>query len=112
MLWPSVRQRWYRLLGVGPLVMLLALAPGLLYPDHWTEFLGWANPTEEEPIEHAGHCHLGPASCSEQPVQLDIRAVPAVVDLVEPELTSVLLEERAATPAEHVVTPPTEPPRA
>ena len=108
-----LRTRWYRALAAGPLLMLLVLAPGVLYLDHWMEYAGLtASRTEAEPLEHIGHCHIAPANCSDQPLPPDLSATPAVVHVVEPELTSVALEESVRTIEEHVVAPPTEPPRA
>jgi hypothetical protein len=108
-----LRTRWYRLVGAGPLVMLLALAPSVLYVDHWAEYWGLtASATEESPMEHIGHCHFAPANCSDQPLPPDLSATPAVVHVVEPELTSVVLEEHQVVLQEHTVAPPTEPPRA
>jgi hypothetical protein len=108
-----LRTRWYRLLGVGPLVMLLALAPSVLYVDHWMEYWGLtAGEKEQNPLEHIGHCHIAPANCSDQPLPLDLSATPAVVHVVEPELTSVALEESVRTIEEQTVAPPTEPPRS
>jgi len=113
MLARMVRTRWYRALAAGPILLLLALAPSVLYVDHWTEYLGLTtSATEEQPLEHAGHCHIGPATCSDQPLPPDLSATPEVVHVVEPELTSVALEESVSTIEEHVVAPPTEPPRA
>ena len=108
-----LRTRWYRLLGVGPLVMLLALAPSVLYVDHWMEYWGLtASQAEENALEHVVHCHITPANCSDQPLPPDLSATPAVVHVVEPELTSVALEENVGTMREYIVAPPTEPPRA
>jgi hypothetical protein len=112
MLARMVRTRWYRALAAGPILLLLALAPSVLYVDHWTEYLGLTtSQTEEQPMEHIGHCHIAPANCSDQPLPPDLSATPAVVHVVEPELTSVALEESVRTIEEHVVAPPTEPPR-
>ena len=107
-----VRNRWCRALAAGPLLMLFALAPSAMYLDHWSEQFGLTSAEEESPAEHAGHCHFGPATCSDQPLPPDLSATPAVVHIVEPELTSVALEEADMTTQEHVVVPPTEPPRA
>ncbi len=105
--------RWYRVLAAGPLVMLLALAPSVLYADHWMEYWGLtASQTEENPMEHIGHCHIAPANCSDQPLPPDLSATPAVVHVVEPELTSIALEEHQVVPQDHIVAPPKEPPRA
>ena len=111
--WLSLRLRWYRLLGVGPLVLLVALAPSALYLDHWMDYLGLTtSDAEDAPLEHAGHCHFAPASCSDQPLPPDLSATPELVRIEEPELTSTALEEHQITTEEHVVAPPTEPPQA
>jgi hypothetical protein len=108
-----LRTRWYRALAAGPLLMLLALAPSVLYLDHWTEYLGLTtSEAKENPMGHLGHCHIAPASCSDQPLPPDLSATPAVVHVVEPELTSVALEESVSTVEGQTVAPPTEPPRA
>jgi hypothetical protein len=113
MLARMVRTRWYRALAAGPILLLLALAPSALYLDHWAEHVGLiSGETEAHPMEHVGHCHIAPANCSDQPLPPDLSATPAVVHVVEPELTSVALEESVRTIEEHVVAPPTEPPRA
>lgn len=108
-----VRSRSSRALAAGPILLLFALAPSVLNADHWAEYLGLvAGATEENPTEHIGHCHIGPANCSGQPLPPDLSATPAVIHVVVPELTSVALEESVRTVEEHVVAPPTEPPRA
>ncbi len=92
--------------------MLFALAPSVLYVDHWMEYLGLtASETKENPQEHIGHCHIAPANCSDQPLPPDLSATPAVVRVAEPELPWLALEERVATIEGHVVIPPTGPPR-
>jgi hypothetical protein len=112
MLARMVRTRWYRALAAGPILLLLALAPSVLYVDHWAEYWGLtASETEENPMEHIGHCHIAPANCSDQPLPPDLSATPAVVHVVVPELMSVALEESVSPTEEHVVAPPTEPPR-
>ena len=112
MLVRMVRHRWSQALAAGPLLMLFALAPSVMSLDHWSEYLGIAAVREEDPLEHAGHCHFGPATCSDQPLPPDLSATPAVVQIVKPELTLVALEETDMTTQEHVVVPPTEPPRS
>jgi len=108
-----VRNRWSRALASGPILLLFALAPSVLSVDHWAEYLGLiASETEENPMEHIGHCHIAPASCSGQPLPPDLSATPAVIHVVVPELISVALEESVRTVEGHVVAPPTEPPRA
>ena len=108
-----VRNRWSRALAAGPTLLLFALAPSVLYVDHWAEHAGLvAGETEENPAEHIGHCHIGPANCSDQPLPPDLSATPAVVHVVVPELMGVALEESVRTVEGHVVAPPTEPPRA
>ena len=112
MLARMVRHRWPRALAAGPVLMLFALAPSVMYLDHWSEYVGSSAVQEEDASEHAQHCHIGPATCSDQPLPPDLSATPAVVHVVEPELTSVALEEADMTTQEHVVVPPTDPPRA
>jgi hypothetical protein len=114
MLVRMLRNRWYRALAAGPVLMLFALAPSVLSIDHWAAYLGLTVAHEEEldATAHAEHCHLGPATCSGQPLPPDLSATPAVVHVVEPELTYVVIEDVAMTAEERVVAPPTDPPRA
>ena len=105
-------QRWYRFLGAGPLVMLLALLPGLLFIDHWGQYAGLIPVEEENLAEHAGHCHLNIGTCSDQPLPPDMSVTPAVVHVVEPELTLLALEDHLQRLSGHIVVPPTEPPRS
>ena len=107
-----VRHRWSRALAAGPVLMLFALAPSVMYLDHWSEYVGLSAAHEEDASEHAQHCHFGPATCSDQPLPPDLSVTPAVVHVVEPELVSVALEEARTTTQEHAVIPPTDPPRA
>lgn len=104
-------QRWYRFLGAGPLVMLLALAPSLLSIDHVAEDFGWLHESDDSPMDHIGHCHLNVASCSDQPLPPNPGAAAAVVNVVEPELTFLALEEEHPRRYGRVVVPPKEPPR-
>ncbi len=114
-----MRQRWFGLLGVGPLVLLLALLPQLLYVDHWVEFvthgLGRESAAEQgdgrERVQHEAHCHVGSAACSDQPVPYSVRVVPAIIELAPPELYSLPLENIEAPLEELAVSPLTEPPR-
>jgi hypothetical protein len=112
MLRRSLLQRWYRMLGAGPLIMLLALTPSLLSIDHFGAYFGWIQDSNDSPADHIGHCHLNVASCSDQPLPPNPGAAPAVVNVVEPELTLLALEDYQQRLAGQVVIPPTEPPRA
>ena len=107
---------WHRALRVGSVILLAALLPSLLYIDHWGEFvdfaLGRADAADAaEAAAHSVHCHFGAASCSDQPVPTNLSQLGTIVEVPEPPLPAVALEERASTPEEFVVTPPTEPPR-
>ncbi len=112
-----LRREWRRLLGLGPLVLLLALLPSLLYAGHWAEFLDHALGREDAAedagnvLEHARHCHFGPSACSEQPVPYRVQVVPGIVELAGPELPSIALEDSAKPLQEFVVATPTDPPR-
>lgn len=95
--------------------MLLALLPSTLYLDHWAEqltstFFG-SGVEEAEELSHHAHCHLTPGACSDQPVAPSVSVFPAVVEVSEPELPSVLLEDGSTALEEAVVAIPTEPPR-
>ena len=115
-----LRRRWYRLLRAGPLVLLLAFLPSLLYVDHWGEFLdpGRGGAISPEHLAeslggngHAAHCHVGASTCSEQPAPASVQIFPALTELSEPEFPTVLLEDSVTAPEEFIVSPPTEPPR-
>jgi hypothetical protein len=91
----------------------------LSYAGHWTLLAGAAighvsaeAEQEEDVEEHAQHCHLGVANCSDQPVPASVRVIPAVIDLPEPEFSLSLILSGSVTLTEHVQSPPTEPPRA
>jgi hypothetical protein len=112
MLLIRLRPRWYRLLGAGPLALLLALAPAVLYFDHWAEFAGHAQEqSAQEEARHETHCHIGAASCSEQPLPASVSVIPLLIDLPEPELQMTALEEVTSILSEIVIAPPNEPPR-
>lgn len=111
----SGSRTWYRLLKVGPLFLVLALAPSLLYVDHWGEaghepatsaHIGAAETTSNQ-----AHCHASPGSCSEQPAPAKVQVFPSVVELAQPKLHTTLLEDSEQTLEEVSVSPPTEPPR-
>lgn len=112
-----LRQRWSGLLRVGPLVLLLAFLPSLLYVGHWGEFLdaaiyGTSAPgAASEHTSHEAHCHAGPASCSEQPALSRVEVFPTVVDFPQLELAESRLEASATVLKEFFATIPTEPPR-
>lgn len=106
-------------LRVGPALMLTALLPSVLYLDHWTAYASaLLGPSEAQQLSelnranHASHCHLGPSTCSEQPTAYTTQVSPTVVDLDQPELPAVLLEDGLSLLEEHTSSPLTEPPRA
>jgi hypothetical protein len=110
----SVRRIWVNLLGVGHLVLLLALLPSVLYIDHWSEYFGWTHDADSPGAEevHQGHCHLNPSTCSDQPLPPGPKMTWEVVELKEPALpTTIALDETLATETGFVVSVPTEPPR-
>lgn len=116
--WHRLRRSWYRGLRVGPAVLLIAVLPSVLYLDHWVEYAGRAlgsaqaaDVGEFDGATHAAHCHLGPASCSDQPVPASPQVFASVVELVRPELYSVALESDETRLEEFTVSPLTEPPR-
>jgi hypothetical protein len=94
--------------------MFLALLPGVLYIDHWSEFVF---PNRPESISagdeavHESHCHFGSGSCA-QPVPTNLRVLVAVVDLPLPRLLATAVEDATFALQQAFVTPPTEPPRA
>jgi hypothetical protein len=108
----GVHGAWLALLGAGHLVLLLSLLPSVLYIDHWVEFI---NPSAE--ISKAGlalhesHCHLGSGSCGEQPAPTNLKSLSSIVDLPQPQLLAVAIEDVAPASQETFITPPTEPPR-
>ena len=104
------------MLQIGPLLLVLAFLPSLLYVGHWSELVNYAmgHPGVEEVTdieEHAGHCHIGPATCSEQPAPASVSVIPLLIDLPEPELQMTALEEIISILNEIVVAPAKEPPR-
>jgi hypothetical protein len=112
----SVLRAWYRLLGAGPLVLLLALAPSLLYLGHWSQLwnaaLGHSAMDSEEAEEHVHHCHLAVASCGNQPIPATLRVdVATIVDEPKPSLSLTPVRVTVTTMTEFISTPPTEPPR-
>jgi len=116
-LFQRARRSWFVALRVGPALMLIALLPSVVYLDHWTayasELLG---PSEAQQLSelasHSAHCHSGPSTCSEQPAVFAVQVIPTVVDLDQPELPAVLLEDGPSLLQEHRSSPLTEPPRA
>lgn len=110
----QLRRRWRALLRAGPLVLLLAFLPSLLYVGHWSDLIGVAlgQPgAAEDVLSHAAHCHFGQSTCSDQPVPPEVRVAPAVVEVPKLELTTSALEESQTFLSEHYVAPPTEPPQ-
>jgi hypothetical protein len=114
-----LRRSWLQALGIGPALMLIALLPSVLYLDHWTAYASaLLGPSEAQQLSelnqanHASHCHLGPSTCSDQPTPFAVQVIPTVVDLDQPELPAVLLEDGLSRLEEHISSPLTEPPRA
>jgi hypothetical protein len=114
----GARRRWSYLLGIGPVLLLFALAPSLLYVGHWGSLLSGlvASPPaalegSSEHEDHAGHCHYGPSACSDQPAPVGVQVLPLIVEMVHPELASTVMEETAPLLEEVLVAPPVEPPR-
>ncbi|MGB2693565.1 MAG: hypothetical protein WBD55_00075 [Dehalococcoidia bacterium] len=114
----DLRRTWYDALRAAPVILVLALLPSTLYLDHWVEyltatFLGFDIDagSETEELTHTSHCHLGPGSCSDQPLTPNGRVIALIVEMSEPDLPTVLLETKASAPAEAFVIVPTEPPR-
>jgi len=118
-----LRRIWFRLLALGPVVLLLAVAPAFLYVDHWGDFIGYAAgrthatgttsgiPNHSEHANHHGHCHFGPAGCADQPALVSSQALPRVVELPSPTLSARPLEDATVSLEEVAVAPPTQPPR-
>lgn len=97
---------------------MLALLPSVLFVDHWTEFLFHTNADEAAEAEEASnvthklHCHEGPATCADQPVPLNPKVVADLIEVREPRLPSVLVEDGERGLDEYIATLPTRPPRA
>lgn len=116
----AVRRTWFRLLAVGPLVLLLALLPSLAYLDHWGEYIQYAvsGPglleNEADPLEHtahSAHCHAGPSTCADQPIPLGDKYLLAVVEVPQPDLPAVVVEERVLSLEAVFISPLTQPPQ-
>lgn len=117
----AVRRTWFRLLAVGPLVLLLSLLPSLTYLDHWGEYIQYSvsGPgllgNEADPLEHTAHhthCHAGPSTCADQPVPIgSANGLASVVELPQPELPQVAVEDPTRHLEEVSVSPLTEPPQ-
>jgi hypothetical protein len=109
------RRTWTGQIRLGPALLLAALLPMFLYAGHWSRFLNEALGRRvhdaDEVAEHANHCHLGVANCSEQPVPASVRVIPAVVDAPEPDLSLTPLRGSSVLINEHILAIPTEPPR-
>lgn len=110
-----VRRVWRWVLSVGPRLLLAALLPSLLFIDHWDEYLDYALGQEPfvaaEHASHQVHCHGGPASCSQQPAPTNVQVFASVVQVPQPALMSFAFEDAAMSPDEHLMSPPTDPPR-
>ena len=117
----AVRRTWFRLLAVGPLALLLSLLPSLIYLDHWDEYIQYAvrGPRlledEADPLEHTAHhthCHAGPSTCADQPVPIgSANVLASVVELPQPELPQVAVDEQIALLEEVFMSPLTRPPQ-
>ena len=102
--------RWR--LAAAPVLLLLALAPSVLYVGHWGDFFassGTVNP--EHVAEHAAHCHIGPTSCSDQPAPAAVTLLGDLVELEEPQLTATVLEDGSSASEGVFVSPAKQPPR-
>jgi hypothetical protein len=117
----AVRRTWFRLLAVGPLVLLLSVLPSLIYLDHWDEYIQYAVSgsgllgNEADSLEHTSHhthCHVGPSTCADQPVPIgSANVLTSVVELPEPELPQVAVDEQVALLEEVFMSPLTRPPQ-
>ena len=120
MLASGLRRTWFHLLGAGPLVLLLSVLPSYVYFDHLVKYasqamgqqMGEDTESAAEHTSHEQHCHYGGGGCSEAPAPINGRVLPAVVDLIEPQLAAVLLEENRPLLAGVAVVPQAKPPRA
>ena len=114
---PSLRRLRRRLLRAGPLLLFLALLPSLLYLDHWGEMAGGAARTGSpehlgDHALHRAHCHLGPATCSDQAATAEARVLPEPAPLPRPALLTLLPEVPPLLPDEYLPAALTEPPRS
>jgi len=102
--------RWR--LAAAPVLLLLALAPSVLYVGHWGDFFATARPVSPEHMaQHAAHCHIGPSSCSDQPAPAGVTLLGYLVELEEPQLTATVLEDGLSASEGVFVSPPKQPPR-
>jgi hypothetical protein len=104
-------------MAIGRLLMLLAMLPQLAYFDHW--LADFAEPEaaasssgREEEGSHRDHCHIGLATCSDQPAPPGLRGFATLVDLPDPDLPTVLVQHNDAKLDEFLTAPPKPPPRA
>ena len=95
-------------LAAGPVLLLLTLLPSLLSVDHWTAV---SAAEASGAATHQGHCHSGPATCAEQPVPPNLRSFADLIEMPEPDLTALPLEDAAVRPIKFLSPPPVEPPR-
>ncbi len=106
------RRRWRRrLLRLGPILLLTTLLPSLLSIDHWSEAPAATAEANADQASHQSHCHVAPASCSDQPVATNARSFAELIELPSPELPAVALEDSATLLVEFRSAPPTLPPR-
>jgi len=96
-------------------LLLVALLPALTYLGHWA--IGplasseSARPGAAESSRHHAHCHLGLATCSDQPAPPNARAFPDLIELPAPNLSARPLEDATAVYHEFVPPPPDQPPK-
>ncbi|MDP3766374.1 MAG: hypothetical protein Q8S13_00020, partial [Dehalococcoidia bacterium] len=110
---------WFRLLGAGPLVLLVAFLPSLVYVGHWGDYVDFAlgrsraveEPTDAEHATHEAHCHVGPSTCADQPAFINGQVAASVVEMTVPHLSTTVLEDALVTLEGQTVAPLTEPPR-
>lgn len=117
MSWRIGWRSWFQFLGAGPVISILALVPSFFYLDHWADYLHGSLGHEEaaadeaEGVEHAAHCHFGPATCSDQPVPPNMRSFFTFIEVLMPGYKATAIDDSASAPEEHVALIPTEPPR-
>jgi hypothetical protein len=104
-------------LRAAPILLVAALLPSIVYLDHWADRLNHgpehiAAEAGSEHVTHHAHCHLGPASCSQQPVPPNLRGFDVLVEVPAPELPATPLEDSVDAPEEFIASPLTEPPRS
>jgi hypothetical protein len=91
---------------------------------HWVSYLsrveavsatsaaGDPGPADGDLSRHVAHCHVDAGSCSDQPMAVNFRVIPRVVELDAPHLTTIALNEIEERPSGVAIAVPTDPPRA